>query len=160
MSGVVLQWCGGSFTSRALDITLPGQLSIPQLWRHFHTYLSQTPSDINLRATNGDLVGFFNSVPQHRLIDAVHSLIQHWQTQHTTHTLTVDTKATGNPYRLSHIGRHHARHPTHHPHTADITTIVAVALNTSGLATTLTNRYAALGLAPSCHQPYATSPSP
>ena len=83
------------------------------------------------RYTNDDLVGFFNSVPQHRLIDAVHSLIQHWQTQHTTHTLTADTKATGNPYHHSHIGRHHARHPTQRTiHTSDIATIVASALNT------------------------------
>ena len=90
-------------TSRALDIILqhlfpqhPGQLSIPQLWRHFHCYLTQTPTDVALHATNDDLVGFFNSVPQHRLIDAVHSMIQQRQTQQSTHTLTVDAKATGN----------------------------------------------------------------
>ena len=107
-------------TSRALDIILqhllpqhPGQLSIPQLWSHFHCYLTDTPPDIPLHATNDDLVGFFNSVPQHRLIDAVHSLIQQWQRQNYTHTLTVDTKATGNPFHHSHIGRHHRRH---HPH--------------------------------------------
>ena len=125
-------------TSRALDIILqhlfpqhPGQLSIPQLWRHFHSYLSQTPADITLHATNDDLVGFFNSVPQHRLIDAVHSLIQEWQTQQSTRALTVDTKATGNPFHHSHIGRHRTRHPTQRTiHTSDITTIVTFALNT------------------------------
>ena len=106
-------------TSRALDIILqhlypqhPGQLSIPQLWQHFHTYLTQVPTDITLHATNDDLVGFFRSVPQHRLIDAVHSLVQHWQQQQSTHTITIDTHATGNPYHHSHIGRHHYRRPT------------------------------------------------
>ena len=124
-------------TSRALDIILqhlfpqhPGQLSIPQLWRHFHCYLTQTPTDINLHATNDDLVGFFSSVPQHRLIDAVHSMIQQWQSQHSTHThtLTVDAKATGNPFHHSHVGRHYTKHPTQRTlHTSDITTIVAFA---------------------------------
>ena len=125
-------------TRRALDIILqhlfpqrPGQLSIPQLWRHFHSYLSQTPTDVHLRATNDDLVGFFNSVPQHHLIDAVHSMIQQWQTQQSTHTLTVDTKATGDPFHHSHVGRHHSKHPTQLTlHTSDITTIVTFALNT------------------------------
>ena len=125
-------------TSRALDIILqhlypqhPGQMSIPQLWHHFHSYLTQTPPDISLHATNDDLVGFFNSVPQHRLIDAVHSLVHHWQQQHSTHTLTVDVQATGNPFHHSHIGRHHQKHPTQRTiQTSDITTIVAFALNT------------------------------
>ena len=125
-------------TSRALDIILqhlypqhPGQLSIPQLWHHFHSYLTQTPADISLHATNDELVGFFNSVPQHRLIDAVHSMIQHWQQQQSTHTLTVDVQATGNPFHHSHIGRHHQKHPTQRTiQTSDITTIVAYALNT------------------------------
>ena len=106
-------------------------MSIPQLWRHFHSYLTQTPPDISLHATNDDLVGFFNSVPQHRLIDAVHSLIQHWQQQQSTHTLTVDVQATGNPFHHSHIGRHHRKHPTQRTiQTSDITTIVAFTLNT------------------------------
>ena len=73
-------------TSRAFDLILPhlypqhpGQLSIPQLWQHFHAYLNNVPADIALHATNDDLVGFSNSVPQHRLLEAVHSLILHWQ---------------------------------------------------------------------------------
>ena len=125
-------------TSRALDIILqhlypqhPGQMSIPQLWHHFHSYLTQTPPDISLHATNDDLVGFFNSVPQHRLIDAVHSLVLHWQQQQSTHTLTVDVQATGNPFHHSHIGRHRRKHPTQRTiQTSDITTIVAFALDT------------------------------
>ena len=162
-------------TSRALDIILqhlfpqrPGQLSIPQLWRHFHSYLSQTPTDVTLHATNDDLVGFFNSVPQHRLIDAVHSMIQQWQTQQSTHTLTVDTKATGNPFHHSHVGRHHSKHPTQRAlHTSDITTIVTFALNTcifrackTVTPIPYTSKFEGLGLAPNSLLPYATSPSP
>ena len=41
---------------------------------------------LRLFSTNDDLVGFFNSVPQHRLIDAVHSVIQQWHAK-TLHTL-------------------------------------------------------------------------
>ena len=68
---------------------------------------------------------------QPRLIDAVHSLIRHWQQQQSTHTLTVDVQATGNPFHHSHIGRHHRKHPTQRTiQTSDITTIVAFALNT------------------------------
>ena len=133
MSGNLLR-----ITSRALDITLQhlfpqhlGQLSISQLWRRFHCYLTQTPTDVTLHATNDDLVGFFNSVPQHRLIDAVHSMIQQWQSQQSTHPVTVDTKATGNPFHHSHVGRHYTKHPTQRTlHTSDITTIVTFALNT------------------------------
>ena len=96
-----------------------------------HSYLTQTPPDISLHATNDDLVGFFNSVPQHRLIDAVHSLVLHWQQQQSTHTLTVDVQATGNPFYHSHIGRHHRKHPTQRTiQTSDIATIVAFALDT------------------------------
>ena len=151
-------------TSRALDIVLqhifpqhPGQLSIPQLWHHFHSYLTQTPTDVNLHATNDDLVGFFNSVPQHRLIDAVHSLIQQWQSQQATHTLTVDTKATGNPFHRSHVGRRYIKHPTQRTiHTSDITTIVAIALNTC-----IFRAYKQIrGAGPNSLPPYATLPSP
>ena len=104
-------------TSRALDIILqhlspqhPGQLSIPQLWRHFHCYLTHTPADIPLHATNDDLVGFFNSVPQHRLVDAVHSMIQQWQHQNTTHTLTVDMQSHWQP--LPSLSRRQTPHKT------------------------------------------------
>ena len=158
-------------TSRALDIILqhllpqhPGQLSIPQLWSHFHCYLTDTPPDIPLHATNDDLVGFSNSVPQHRLIDAVHSLTQQWQRQNHTHTLTVDTKATGNPFHHSHIGRHH-RSATLHNAPSILRTLQPLwhthsTPAFSGHATTPTSKSGGLGLAPSSPLPFATLPSP
>lgn len=79
----------------------PQQLSIPQRWNRFHAY---------------NLVGFLNSVPQHRLIDAVLSLVQRWQQQQTAPTITIDVQATGNPYHRAHIGRHlQASHSTRTP---------------------------------------------
>ena len=147
-------------TSRALAIILqhlfpqhPGQLSIPQLWHHFHSYLSQAPADITLHATNDDPVGFFNSVPQHRLIDAVHSLVQEWQTQQSTQ---VDTKATAIPFTTliladtMHDIPHNAPFipPTSPPSWRLPSTPVF-----SGLATTLTNKSEAQGLAPAVSSP-------
>ena len=108
----------------------PGQLSIPQLWHHFHVYLHDAPDSVDLHAVNDDLVGFFNSVPQDRLTQAVQSLVNRWQHTFDTHTITVDTHTTGNPIQLAHIGRHRRKHPTQRTlDTCDITTIVALALD-------------------------------
>ena len=108
----------------------PGQLSIPQLWHHFHDYLHDTPDSVDLHAVNDDLVGFFNSVPQDRLIQAAQSLVSRWQHTFDTPTLAVDTHITGDPIQLAHIGRHHRKHPTQRTlHTSDITTVVALALD-------------------------------
>ena len=105
-------------TSKALDIMLlhllpqhPGQLSIPNLWKQLHTHFHTTPDDIHLTAINDDLVGFFNSVPQQRLVDAVISLCTRWQSQRPTTTLSIDIQSTGNPIQHSHIGRHYIHHP-------------------------------------------------
>ena len=78
----------------------------------FHTH---TPEDIHLTAINDDLVGFFNSVPQQRLVDAVISLCNRWHLQHTTTTLTIEIQSTGNPIQHSHIGRHYIHRPKHIP---------------------------------------------
>ena len=89
----------------------PGQLSIPNLWQHLHNHFQTTPDDIHLTPINDDLVGFFNSVPQQRLIDAVISLCHRWKAQHNTTTITIDVQSTGNPIQHSHIGRHYIHHP-------------------------------------------------
>ena len=89
----------------------PGQLSIPKLWKHLHTHFRHTPHDIHLTAINDNLVGFFNSVPQQRLVDAVISLCNRRHLHHATTTLTIDMHSTGNPIQHSHIGRHYIHHP-------------------------------------------------
>ena len=157
-------------TSRALDIILqhlypqhPGQLSIPQLWRHFHCYLTQTPSDISLHATNDDLVGFFNSVPQHRLIDAVHSMILHWQAQQTTHTpLRSTSRRPATPSTTPILVDTTKSIPPSAPYTLPTSPPLSGTHWTpafSGHATTPTNKCEAPGLDPSCLQPFAMLPS-
>ena len=54
------------------------QLAVPQIWSRVHGFFRDTPTEFNLSNINDDLVRFFNSVPQDRLLDAVNSLILHW----------------------------------------------------------------------------------
>ena len=108
------------------------------------------PSHITLHAINDDLVGFFNSVPQNRLLDAVTSLTTKWNPTYDTPTLTIDILAAGNPIQLSHIGQHHRRHPTQRTiDTEDIPTIEKAS-----------NRHVEQGLGPNSHLPCAMSPLP
>ena len=79
----------------------PGQLSIPQLWQHFHTYVAQVPTDITLHATNDQLTPS-PSTPKLRAIRII--------------ALTLDAVTTS------------VLHNT--LHTADVATIVIFALNT------------------------------
>ena len=88
----------------------PSQLSIPQLWQHFHHYLNRAPSRITLHTINDDLVGFLNSVPQDRLLDAVKSVTTKCNLTYDTSTHHRHFFATGNTIQLSHIGQHHRRH--------------------------------------------------
>ena len=106
-------------TSRALDSickqTWPqdlGQLSIPQIWRKIHNYFETTDDSISLTCVNDDLVGFFNSVPQTRLLDAVHQLLDQWMLAHEKHfdndrnlvTISVDLSARGDPVQPTFSG--------------------------------------------------------
>lgn len=50
-----------------------GQEPLPAIW---HRYLQKTPENIDLCIVNDDLVGFFNSIPQHRLLDSVQSYMR------------------------------------------------------------------------------------
>ena len=88
--------------SRALDSMLYemwpqslGQQSTPQIWHTIHHFFTHAPDDADLVFVNDDLVGFFNSVPQTRLLEAVHSLIQEWQRRHGKIAITVDLSQKG-----------------------------------------------------------------
>ena len=101
-------------TARTIDSMLlqlwpqtMGQLAVPQIWQAVHRFLSDTNLDINLHAVNDDLVGFFNSVPQDRLLDAVNSLILEWKHRHPDTVLSVDMSQRGNPLQLSYVGKIH-----------------------------------------------------
>ena len=98
-------------TARTIDSMLlqlwpqtMGQLAVPQIWQTVHRFLSDTSLDVNLHAVNDDLVGFFNSVPQDRLLDAVNSLILD---RHPDTVLSVDMSQRGNPLQLSYVGKIH-----------------------------------------------------
>ena len=75
-------------------------------------------------------MGFFNSVPQDRLLDAVKSLTTKWSFTFDTPTLTIDILATGNPIQLSHIGQHHRRRPAQRTIDTEDIPIVKIALDT------------------------------
>lgn len=88
--------------SKALDSMLfemwpqsLGQQNTPQIWQTVHQFFDNTPEDTELTFVNDDLVGFFNSVPQTRLLDAVHSLIHEWQHRHGEISITVDLSQKG-----------------------------------------------------------------
>lgn len=90
--------------------------------------LGLTPS--YLQSCNDDLVGFFNSVPQHRLLDAVHSLILEWNRQHPDAVLSGDMSQGGNPVQLSYVGKiHGAPKKTKVIHPQDIFRIVQASLS-------------------------------
>ena len=84
-----------------------GQLAVPQIWSRIHKFFHATPTDFVLANINDDLVGFFNSVPQDRLLDAINSLIQEWKSKHGEVTLSVDMSQRGNPLQLSYVGKFH-----------------------------------------------------
>ena len=88
----------------------PGQLSIPQLWHH-----------IELHA-----VGFFNSVPQDRLIDAVQSLVTKWQLNFDTTTCHRHPCHWRPPPALPHWSA-----PSTPPHTTNPSTSTSASTSTS-----------------------------
>lgn len=69
--------------------------------------------DTPLTFVNDDLVGFFNSVPQERLLDAVSALLQEWRQQRSEFVISVDIFGTGRPTQTT-FSRHHRRPAFHH----------------------------------------------
>ena len=99
-------------TARTIDSMLlqlwpqtMGQLAVPQIWQRLHRFFDETSLGVNLLAVNDDSVGFFNSVPQDRLLDAVNSLILEWKHRHPDTVLSVDMSQRGNPLQLSYVGQ-------------------------------------------------------
>eukprot|EP00438_Fugacium_kawagutii_P022528 Skav234760 [mRNA] locus=scaffold4095:94:1527:- [translate_table: standard] len=99
-------------TGRAIDSMIlqtyqhqAGQQSLPKIWQSLHAYFDSLPDDVNLCIVNDDLVGFFNSVPQARLMDSVRAIVAMWQTIHADKSITVDTSSTGNALHTTFNGR-------------------------------------------------------
>ena len=124
-------------TARTIDSMLlqlwpqtMGQLAVPQIWDHVHRFFDVTSLDASLCAVNDDLVGFFNSVPQQRLLDAVQSLIVEWNHHHPDTVLSVDMSQKGNPVQLSFVGKiHRSPKKTRVIHPQDIFPIVQASLS-------------------------------
>ena len=107
-----------------------GQLAVPQIWQRVHQFFDETSFDVNLHAVNDALVGFFNSVPQDRLLDAVNSLILEWKHRHPDTVLSVDMSQRGNPIQVSYVGKiHGAPKKTRVIHPDDIFPIVQGSLS-------------------------------
>ena len=49
------------------------------IWEKLHQFFIQTPQHVQLALTNDDLAGFFNSVPQVRIAEAVSMLLSCFQ---------------------------------------------------------------------------------
>ena len=52
-----------------------GSQPLPLIWDKLHKFFLNTPWHVTLTLTNDDLVGFFNSVPQVRIAQAVDMLL-------------------------------------------------------------------------------------
>eukprot|EP00438_Fugacium_kawagutii_P026566 Skav212397 [mRNA] locus=scaffold469:9638:11071:- [translate_table: standard] len=99
-------------TGRAIDSMIlqtyqyqSGQQSRPKIWQSLHAYFDSLPEDVHLHTVNDDLVGFFNSVPQDRLMDSVRTIVAMWQSIHGDKSITVDTSSTGNALHTTFNGR-------------------------------------------------------
>lgn len=82
-----------------------GQLSVPEIWKHVHQQSSQTDDDIQFAAINDDLVGFFNSVPRSRLLDAIQQLTTEWVNQHGETQVSVNMALKGPVVHTSFVGQ-------------------------------------------------------
>ena len=69
----------------------PGSLSrsVPQIWSAIHALVAQCPAHLDLELLNDDLVGFFNSVPEVRILEAVDMLVRMFRTSFSDVQLSV-----------------------------------------------------------------------
>ena len=61
-----------------LSTTWPDLLGLdkaPVIWNKLHAFLANMDDDEDYTVINDDLVGFFNAIPQERIIDSVHDLL-------------------------------------------------------------------------------------
>lgn len=71
-----------------------GQFSPPEIWKAVHIFFQKADPDIELHTLNDDLIGFFNSVPQNKLLEAVHILVRDWRSIYGTTTIQVEVNNT------------------------------------------------------------------
>ena len=84
---------------------------VAQIWSETHALFAQCPAHLDLELLNDDLVGFFNSVPQVRILEAVDMLVRMYRTSHSDVQLSVCINEKSKHFRsvqgkISNIRRH------------------------------------------------------
>ena len=86
--------------------------------------------EITFDVINEDLIGFLNSIPQHRLLDAVHSLVTAWEQHHGDTVLSVDVSPKGSTMHTTYVGQFRkAPSPSALPVAASLRSNIFLALN-------------------------------
>jgi hypothetical protein len=67
-----------------------GGSATPIMWRKIHKVFAETPIQESLFFHNDDLVGFFNSIPQGRLLAMVEAMLCEFQSKHPAPCVMVD----------------------------------------------------------------------
>ena len=80
-----------------------GDNATPIMWRKIHNVFAETPVEETLLFHNDDLVGFFNSIPQERLIAMVEALLREFQTKHPAAFVMVDAHGSTKTFAV-HLG--------------------------------------------------------
>ena len=111
----------------------PGSLSrsVPQIWSDIHALFAQRPAHVDLDLLNDDLVGFFNSVPQVRILEAVDMLVRMYRTSYSDVQLSVCINEKSKHFRSAQgkisIIRRHMDWKTMDP--VNLTTIVRLSFD-------------------------------
>ena len=85
----------------------PGLQSMPKLWGLLHQFLREAPVELELCEWNDDLIGFFNNVPRHQIIDALRSVVQQFFNSFNQVFISVDIVK-----KQAHLGKPRARRTT------------------------------------------------
>ena len=81
-----------SAIEQMLQVCFPdhfGALTLPLIFRKIQDFFNTVPSDEDLRFINDDLIGFFNSVPQARILECVGTLLRRYCQLSTNELITV-----------------------------------------------------------------------
>ena len=73
------------------------------MWRKIHKVFAETPVEETLLFHNDDLVGFFNSIPQERLIAMVEALLREFQRKHPAPSVVVGVHGSTKTFAV-HLG--------------------------------------------------------
>ena len=94
-----------------------GLESLPQLWKRIHNFLSATHVSLHLVENNDDLIGFFNSVPQSAILDAVKCLLDDFCSQCGPVDIAVELRSLPN-FEKAYVGKHRWGKSRHQKHIA------------------------------------------